>query len=180
MELLSSVSYDADLTAETLEFASGKPGTSMPGSLYFESGRIRLVHENGPKIVKHEGIRRYSLSERGVRNLNRYRHRKWDDKRIYEGLREHRNLHRIKLDNGETLIEFFVTARGKTRKHVSRGGAITAPALNQVQINLMARAAVSRSNTEMRTVYPYALSHLRHSQAEGSSEHRAVMHQRPT
>jgi hypothetical protein len=51
--------------------------------------------------------------------------------------------------------------------HLSRGGPIEKPALNQVQINLIARVAdLLRSNTKlknmvMKTVYQYALSHLK-------------------
>jgi hypothetical protein len=166
MESLSGVPYDDDLTPETLEFASGRAGASMPGSLYFESGRIRLVHDKGPKISKHEGIRRYSLSARGVRNLKRYKRRNWNEEQIFEGLKRHRNLHRItlnngELNNGEGLIEFFMNARGKTRLHLSRGAPIKAPALKQVQIDLIARAADSHSNKVMKSVYPLALSQFK-------------------
>jgi hypothetical protein len=161
IESLSSVPYDPDLTPETLEFASGTTGASMPGSLYFKSGRVRLVHPKGPKISKHKRISRYSLSARGLRNLEKYKKRNWNSEQIYERLKKHRNLHRIALDNGERLVEFFVDARGKARRHVSRGGPIPAPALNQVQINLITQAANSRSNKLMRAVYPYALSHFK-------------------
>ena len=176
IESLSSVPYDSDLTPETLELASGKAGNTMPGSLYFKSGRIRLDHKNGPKISKHERIRRYSLSERGVRNLKRYKRLKWNAIQIEEVLKKHRNLHDIaplrlpvhlSVDNGERLIEFFKDKHGKTRRyHLSRGGPIKKPDLNQVQINLIARAADLRSNTElqnmvMKAIYPYALSHIK-------------------
>ena len=170
MESLSSVPDDADLTPETLEFASEKTGASMPGSLYFKSGRISLHHkENGPKISKHERICRYSLSERGIKNYRRYKRLKWNSMQIYEGLKKHRNLHRTTLGNRERLIEFFEDKHGKTRRHLSRGGPIKV-CLNQVQINLIAGVADLLSNTEMKNemknkvmekVYPYALSHLK-------------------
>lgn len=158
---LSSVPYDPDFAPETLEFASGRAGARMPGSLYFKSGRIRLVHSKGPKILKHKQISRYSLSARGVRNLEKYKQRNWNSEQIYEGLKKHRNLHRITLDCGERLIEFFVNVRGKASRHVSRGGPIAAPALNQAQLDLIAQAASSRSNRVMKAVYPYVLSHFK-------------------
>jgi hypothetical protein len=164
LTLLSRVPYDADLTSETLEFASGKPQNSMLGSLYFKSGRIRLVHPRGPKISKHERIRRYSLDKEGVRHLKEYRQRYQGrhskHELIYKGLKKHGDLHRITINNGERLVEFFTDASGKTKFHLSRGGPITAPALKQVQIDLIARAANSRSNKVMKRVYLHVLSHL--------------------
>jgi hypothetical protein len=63
MESLSSVPYDEDFTSKKLKFASGKAGDTIPGSLYFESGRIRLGHKNGPKISRHEKTHRYLLGK---------------------------------------------------------------------------------------------------------------------
>ncbi|MGA7341156.1 MAG: hypothetical protein WBE72_05725 [Terracidiphilus sp.] len=162
LELLSSVPYDADLTPETLEFASGTAKGGMPGSLYFKRGRIRLVHPDRPKIAKHGIIHRYSLSARGVRNFKKYKRHHWKAERIYEGLKKHGNLHYIRLGSKETLIEFFENRQGKiVGFHRSRGGPIKAPGLVQAQIDLMARAADSRSNKVMNAVYPYALSHFK-------------------
>ena len=86
---------------------------------------------------------------------------------IEQGLKKHGDLHHITLDNGERLIEFFEDKHGKTREHLSRGGPIKKPALNQVQIDRIARVAdLLRSNTNMKnmvmkTVYQYALSHFK-------------------
>jgi hypothetical protein len=173
LELLRSIPYRADLTPETLKFASGKAGDTMPGSLYFESGRIRLAHKDGPKISKHERIRRYSLSASGVERFQKYKQCKLDARQIEERLKERGDLHSITLNklgtvaqNGERLIEFFEDKRGKTRRHLSRGGPIKKPVLNQVQINLIALAADSSSksammNIVMKAVYSHALSRLK-------------------
>jgi hypothetical protein len=162
---------NADFTPDKLLFATmrgagsggGGPGVpSMPGSLYFSTGRrIRLVHDAGPMVSPRTlNLSQYWVTEKGAGTYNELAKNKTDDKIIEQKLRDQGALtpldpkHPMPVDpkNPRTprgrLLEFFDgvirpdgTVYQKSISHISRGTAVPAPPLDQKQINALVMAA---------------------------------------
>lgn len=130
---------DPAFTPGTLVFCSMDGGAV--GSIYFNTGRIRLVHGSQPEISTHANLVRYTISNadylaywKGPPKLNR---------------NTVLNLGSVQVaapGQGERLVEFYQGGR-----HPSRG----APAafnyrLTQRQINIIYRAALQRNNGVLR------------------------------
>jgi hypothetical protein len=143
-----------------LRFASGDPETAgMPGSLYFEKGRIRLVHKNGPQVKYHENPMRYTITQKGRKEHNRLKKEGQKTATIYDTLKKHLTpFDQVSTSSKDRLFEVF-KENGKTITHLSRGSPIKAPELTQQEINLLARAATKKgsdkrmNNERMKSIY---------------------------
>jgi hypothetical protein len=140
---------DPDFTPDKLQFASSDGSRSMPGSLYFSSGRrIRLCHPDGPEVSRRKiNLRRYCVvrkeGEEIYKNMVR---RNCLPKDIEAALGKEDYLTSAGPTTPGRLIEFWDGEEGAPDvpgDHMARGGPIKAPPSNQEQINAIYLVAAS-------------------------------------
>jgi hypothetical protein len=123
-----------DFTPSQILYASIAGG--KVGSIYFPTGRIRLVHKHGPEVSVNPGVQRFTISDR---HYEKY----WEK---YGSLRRIRSCRDAVAGAGERLVEFW-----PGKRHVSRGGPQAFNyVLTQAQVNIMYRAAMTHNNGTLR------------------------------